>query len=138
MPPEGLTDKDLDDWWADRFSAAEYETALRDLVGNAMRIARGSGKPYEITRQVVWCLAAFRNYRAQHGMEPSAQQIAAALYALDAYDHESGHRPNRDLEEVVSGALQIAASRLLRQPHQESLGRSAVVRAAREGDLIDP
>lgn len=101
---------------------------LRNLAANLMRIARGAGKPYEVGKQAVEVIDAFQEYRQVTGCDPSSDEIAEAV----RFEHLSdnfGFDPITDsMDTIASGALQVAASRLLGQATQEAAGRDEIMR----------
>lgn len=124
-----------DGWTANDFVGDDFEAHLRHLMANAMRVARGSGRPHDVPRQLLDCVVALKNYQAKNDACPSGIEIARALYVIRGYDRETGYRPNPDVEDIVSGALQMAAARLVAQSQQEHLGRSTVLQAVRHGNF---
>lgn len=120
-------------------SAAEIETreasntlrwALRDLTANLLRIVRGAGRPYSIGQQVEALVAALNGYHDAAGHGPFTEHLTEML-SIDGRIHEWRQRiSDSDLhrlyakEQIVRGALQQAASRLVDQRTQERAGES--------------
>ena len=119
-------------------SAAEIETseasntlrwALRDLTANLLRIVRGAGSPYSIGQQVPALIAALTSYRDAVGHWPRAQDVTEML-SIDRNHEWRQDVPDSVLdrvdakEQIVRGALQQAASRLVDQRMQERAGES--------------
>lgn len=100
------------------------ESHLRDLTANLMRISRGSGKLYEVERQVMELaneLAKHRNLTS-HGVSPH-------IYRQALLFDPKIHKEDKDLAErhrarsvVVQGALQFAAAEILDQNTFRSAG----------------
>jgi hypothetical protein len=101
---------------------------LRDLTANLVRVTRGTGKAYQIVNQLEAALLAFVEYQKAFGHWPVEHEISEAL-SVDRSEEwvsrSDGPELNRRLaqEAVVSGALQMTASRLLRQSNHESMGQ---------------
>lgn len=105
---------------------------LRELAANLMRVTRGAGKAYMIGRQCAELLEAYDEYFNQVGHYPSDHELATMLDPidddefLDALDDE-----NREMEiaqrEMVDGALQITASKLVGQMTQQRAGESQMM-----------
>lgn len=117
---------------------------LRELAGNLLRVIRGAGKPVELFRQMEACSAAIREYAEAHGHLPPSE-VFNQLLDCDAAWH--AYRPwieeNRKqftdrlgddaewdsdvaMRRIRNGALQAAASMLLNQIPQHSMGESEI------------
>lgn len=100
---------------------------LQQLTANLMRVTRGAGKPYDIGRQAEEFLEALLVYQKEVGHFPSSYDIGATLSAqhppevLARLTDEHTDEVNAELS-IIKGALQVAASRMLRQGPQESAG----------------
>lgn len=105
----------------------EVAWTLQQLTANLMRVTRGAGKPYDIGRQAEEFLDALRAYQKDVGHFPSSYDIGATLSAkhppevLVRLSDEHMDEVEAELS-IIKGALQIAASRMLRQRPQESAG----------------
>jgi hypothetical protein len=127
---------------ARRRAIAAVSWPLRDLASNLMRVVRGAGKPHEIVRQTRALMEAFADYHEATGEPPSADVLADILSIErdpEIIQHLERHQVDRlDAEQlVIHGALQVAASRLVEQKTQETVGRHELhegVRAIREAD----
>ncbi|MDX0127409.1 hypothetical protein GOC15_22810 [Sinorhizobium meliloti] len=112
----------IDENWAQEV----FNQQLIELAGNIIRVTRGAGKPHEVISQCNEVLKAAIDFRDRVGMLPSSASVANALMLEEAeirdYVSLSGRRKlwRRD---TVSGALQVAASTLLRQPLQITRGK---------------
>ena len=98
---------------------------LRELAANMMRVARGAGNPQDIGRQCVEVVDAYKQYRDLTGEWPDS----GSLHTILSVENEVPDRLSADGQawkagenEIVRGALQIAASRLLGQRTQEAAG----------------
>ena len=114
---------------------------LRELTANLLRVTRGAGKPHEIGQQAQELINTMVKYRNAVGQSPSNEEIAGALdvspdenYAdqisADALDQMHAKH------NVVCGALQIVASRLLGQRTHETAGNQEMIQGIRELEYI--
>ncbi len=111
----------------------KVEQALRELAANIIRVVRGAGRSHEIGDQCIEFLNSLREYRDQVGQWPTSWEFERALSIRRSYDTDSSDWERRHYEEdVVRGALQVAASRLVGQLTQESRGRSDMSDGIRE------
>jgi len=129
----------------------------RDLTANLLRIAKGSGSPLELMKQLQDCLEALRLYVEAHNALPPMYEIHQILDCDRAWDarHPDSEERRADLKELLggpgneeremalrlirSGALQIVASRLLKQVPQQSKGEHDVfdgIRMLREANAM--
>lgn len=105
-------------------------SALRDLTANLLRVVRGSGHPYRIGQQVPALIAALTGYRDATGHWPRAEDVTEMLSIDRSREWRRQHVPDSALdrfcaeEQIISGALQQAASRLVDQRTQERAGGS--------------
>lgn len=119
---------------------SDIEYPLRILAANLLRTVRGAGRPDELPGMMLHCLDVLEKYRKVVGHFPKAK-VYRRFLSLDAphFDPEkwaddreqeankqlsmSGY-PERIKGELMihRGALQVAASRLVRQHTQEVLG----------------
>lgn len=107
---------------------------LTELTANLLRVTRGAGKPYEIGRQAVALINAMQNHWDVVGQYPSSDELTVALDIDPSREFLEGggeefYEEVHAQQQVIRGALQIAASRLLSQRTQESAGE----RELREG-----
>lgn len=121
--------------------------SLRQLAANMLRIVRGAGSP-KLARQMGDCVDAFEAYRASHGSYPPFQSIQEYL---DPDKTTSENRPwslpdtqqlirweadgsvdrKFALQEIRSGALQLAASQLVDQLTHEARGKHELLDGVR-------
>jgi hypothetical protein len=94
---------------------ANVENVLCRLTANLLRVTRGAGRAHEIAQQAIDFLKACKESHAQVGYYPAAEfpQMLDTAPELDRPDL------NHAVHRIVSGALQIIASRLLDQKTQE-------------------
>src|SRR3546814_3890817 len=100
---------------------------LRELAANLMRIARGGGKPHGVGEQVYAVLEGYRAYHAAAGYYPGNDEIADAVSIAHPEGYLSGLNDLsvdevRAEQQIVRGALQVAASRLMGPRTQETTG----------------
>jgi hypothetical protein len=110
--------------------------ALRELTANLIRVARGAGKPYDVEVQAARFLEACDEYRAatSHGLPTDAvhDMLRVRQYAPeDRARTDEQNAWDSGEENMVAGALQIAASRLVGQGTQEARGQSEMFEGLR-------
>ncbi len=109
--------------------------ALRYLAGNIMRVARGAGKPHELTQSALDFAAAHRAYCDEAGAWLTIDELAEALCVYVEPEFGSGewsefqYETSASLEGAIQASLQVAASRLLHDNTRESRARSDLVSA---------
>lgn len=112
------------------YSSAALEKEIRALAANVMRIARGTGNPDELVEQCSAVAAICGRYRTASGRMPPSRDIAKALSAVEEpglsgndFEYASGLATHN----MMLGALQIAASRMLGQQLQEASGHNQLM-----------
>jgi hypothetical protein len=93
--------------------------ALRDLTANLLRVTRGAGQPGLIGRQAITLLDALAECQRETGFLPDLGGFLTE--PVMRLDFDSSDRRVAQTE-IIGGALQIAASRLLGQLTQERRG----------------
>jgi hypothetical protein len=103
---------------------------LKELTANLMRVSRGAGKPHDFYDHIAHVTKALVEYQALTGMFPSADRIHEILSVGERYTSRDGMEQDflDGTEEVIRGALQMAASRLLQQKTQVEAGKSEMMR----------
>jgi hypothetical protein len=108
-------------------AASRIEWTLRKMLANLLRVQRGAGKDYEIFHQIVDCANAFIEYGNLGGERWNLDMHAM----LDVDRYQPGERKWGDalaevmaMDEILHGAMQTIASRLLEQRTQQSAGES--------------
>jgi hypothetical protein len=102
---------------------------LRELAANVMRISRGAGKPYDLLQNCYDIVQCFQEYRETHGAWPSSSDIEEALKFREDRDYSRPHDERADaIEDVVSGALRMAAGRIVNQKLQADHGENELMR----------
>jgi hypothetical protein len=96
------------------------ESALRELTGNLLRVARGAGRHEAIYNQALQFVIACKEYHEQVGYYPDNELPAILNTAPDFDAPELKHAEHK----IVRGALQMTASRLLGQWTQERNGEN--------------
>lgn len=111
--------------WAEQ----EVSWTLRRMTANLIRVARGAGKPYDIADHAQDFIRALVKYREVCGDLTVMDQLPAMLSIrnerLDRAELTGAEAEERyGVEEIIRGALQITASRLVGQNTQERAGES--------------
>lgn len=119
------------------FAQGDVDAALRQLAANLMRVARGAGRPWELGPQAQLVVETMLAYREAVGCFPASEAIAAAISLRNsqALIERVGEIARDELEaqqDIIHGALQIGASRLLGQMPQETMGRAEMMRGIRD------
>jgi hypothetical protein len=110
--------------------------ALRELTANLLRVVRGAGKRYYIAHQAQTLLEKMAAYREGVGCLPSSDELTAMLdidkpsQALDGMSDDQLDVLYAEAQ-IISGALQLAASRLLDQSLQIAAGHREMRDGAR-------
>src|SRR6516165_8102581 len=83
--------------------------SLRDLTANLLRVTRGAGKAHEIPKQVIALVEALQEYVKHSTSLPDLGGfLTEPLRDEIDFDTES---PRSAEQEIISGALQVVASR---------------------------
>ena len=136
---------------ADR-AAVQLTYATRALAANILRIIAGAGKDYELVRQIVEVLNAYKELhplsgRTSYPYAPSYPMVEG-LRELDWRKGTEGyHQPTEEdlarrerdgaaalddaKADVVQSALRLIAAQLMAQPTQESVADGQLVSAIR-------
>ena len=103
---------------------SRVEGKLRDLAGNILRVVRGAGEAHEIPRQAQSFIDALVDYQTAIGRLPPSDVIAKTLSIKQALDFEDEEYDEKiwARELIISGALRIAAARILDQRLQVVAG----------------
>jgi hypothetical protein len=114
-----------------------FEGAVKALAANLIRIARGAGDPMELTQQADNFLDAIANYRQAFGHSPRWEETVKALSAIIRPERSNFHSEDRweeayAREQLISGALRVAAARLLDQRLQVLAGEREMGDGLRE------
>jgi hypothetical protein len=112
-----------------RRALRQVHRTLQELTANLMRVSRGGGDPHEVVGRVQAFASSLVDHQNQTGKPVPVDEFSAALsVSTDAElisrlgDDEAEHLQETDA--VIRGALQVAASRILRQRTYEALGRA--------------
>lgn len=114
------------------------EGALKDLAVNLMRVARGSGEPSQIVRQVAACAEALRRHTNELRHAPSAQRISEILDFNAALPPHTpplqGDERRRAvaMDRIVAGGLRVAAARYRLDFHQATSGENDIIDGIRQ------
>jgi hypothetical protein len=114
-----------------RLAMQSVSDRLCELAANILRSVRGAGKPYQIGRQAQSLTDAMVTYRDAVGHFPSDEELAAALdmdIPEERLDQMSDEQQAivRARQQIIRGALQVAASRLVDQRPQEAAGMTDI------------
>lgn len=94
---------------------------LQEFAANILRVMRGAGKPYDVVTDAMQLGIAMIEAVRDGGRPISDAEIIEALFVCK-YEGSPSFPPN----DVVRGALQVAASRLVGQRTQEAAGRTEI------------
>lgn len=120
-------------------AAKRVDGSLRALTANLIRCVRGAGKPHDLDHQVYRTSEALEDYRRIAGHSYPGHLAHACLSIRESLPTGLAERELRlsDAEDqMIRGALQVAASRLLSQRTQESAGTSEMLEGARQRSRI--
>lgn len=112
---------------------ARVNRALRVLAANIMRVARGAGRPEELGLNAQAVVETMVAYHEAVGHYPPSEELAVSLPIENSAEimervGSEGRTRLRAEQDMIRGALQVAASRLLGQGTQESMGRTEMMR----------
>jgi hypothetical protein len=114
---------------AGRRALKQVHRALQEMAGNLMRISRGGGKPHELVGHVEAFAKALVAYQSGTSEPVPIEEFSAALSVrtdaefMAQFPGAEGERLEA-IDNIIHGALQVAASRLLQQRTHETLGSS--------------
>jgi hypothetical protein len=138
--------------WAEEYQRQQAEITLaeenlkwelRDFTSNLLRVTRGAGKPHEIPSQIRG-LAVLIDHAMSLPGRSYTLNLSSMLRYRSPLEEANLNQENHDISEssVISGALQVVASRLAGQLSQESVGRgemydgiNSIIRARRKRDF---
>jgi uncharacterized membrane protein YccC len=116
------------------YASSTFERAVRELAANIMRVSRGAGRPVEIAPQALAVSKAAQAFWDAHQRWPADELHrfldVSAPYRADRSEHADAWQSAED--EIVDGALQIAASTLLGQLTQRAAGDKQMIRGVQE------
>ena len=100
---------------------------MKVLASNMLRVVRGAGKAHELPAQMADVLDKIEAYREDVGHYPSDYELSS-LISRRHHERTHGDRWADGVDQMVEGALQIAASTLVHQGTQERAGHSELIR----------
>lgn len=113
------------------------EQMLADLAANLMRIARGSGSPERVRHQIFDLAVALTNMK-DHEIYAFPGLVRKVLRRDRVTSSDSDPDASRDerkrdsaKQDLLDGALQVVASRILHQLTHEAAGEDQIGRALR-------
>jgi len=119
----------------------EVGIVLRAVAANLLRVIRGAGKPYDLSREMRGCLQAFKAYYDAHDQWPDSFRLQKEVdFDSGEYSRLRSDMTDREMEqweieraenEICRAALQIVASKLIDQPLQERRGNDDLYSAIR-------
>lgn len=112
----------------------EIEWPLRELAANIMRVSRGAGEPYSIIMQCIAVVKGAQSYSEKCGEWPDNMDVKEALDFHDPQlrDYTRTYDERRSsMEDIVEGALRLAAGRIVGQKLQEDHGEKDLLAAIR-------
>ena len=104
----------------------EVAWALRALAANILRVVRGAGEPQAILRHYAALVEALERYHDTKGVLPDTAFIHEALSVRQDYEGEDA-MGRKAIDLMIQGGLQIAASRLMKQPLQIAQGEAEML-----------
>jgi len=112
------------------------EGVAQTFAANFLRVVREAGRPADILPGMQACIDAAHAYFAVHRVWPvyEVQNAVSLIERERRWEVDPDHVIERSMaiDEIVAGALQIAASRLANQGTQERAGESQLHRGMRE------
>lgn len=93
---------------------ADATSATALLLANLMRVLRGAGKPSQIVHDADTLVASYQRYFDLKRCYPGQHVASELRNSFGGYGAETTEW-DRGLDTMVRGALQMAASRLLKQ-----------------------
>lgn len=112
----------------------EIDWPLRKLAANIMRVSRGAGEPYSVIQQCIEVVKGAQAFCDKCGDWPDDNEVREALDFHDPrlrdYTRQYDERSSA-IEDIVEGALRLAAARLLRQDLQERHGEKDLLEGIR-------
>ena len=114
---------------------------LRQLAANLLRVIAGAGRPQHIVGQVRALAEFIETYEKAAGRAPGPLDFSGCLET--SYDEELIRRLDvieqervEAVETILSGSLQIAASRLLGQETQKTLAGNKLYKGMRDMERV--
>lgn len=122
-----MTDDELSALKASDFYGSDFGSTLRHMLSNLMRVCRGSGRSFKVTRDVLQAAGTLRNYVTTNRQDMPALEIESVLSISRLPDRSLSPERQRHedaVDAILRGALQMAASRLVGDIVQEQRGWS--------------
>lgn len=143
--------KELESWESMQMTSTDVEskrevewteelvsTKIGELTANLIRISRGSGKLYEVEKQVMDLAELFAKHRSitSHGVSPHI--FAEALSFEPEISNEDRELADfqRVRTQIVKGALQLAASEILGQNTFKHSGETELLEGQRHWEEL--
>lgn len=104
---------------------------LRHLTSNLMRVVRGAGRPSDIMSQMASVFEWLKRYEEDCGVPMLVGDLPGLFHVpenLRQRDSDVEGLRTKALDDIVNGALQVAASRLVGQSGFERQGEQDILR----------
>lgn len=112
---------------AKRQARDDLEWPMVQLAANMLRVVRGAGEPQSLPRQMVSVIKAVSAYHDVFGFYPSADELSAPINVRLMLERRDTDGWSGGVDKIVQGALQVAASQIVGQATQESLGEREIM-----------
>ncbi|WP_420335562.1 hypothetical protein [Roseibium sp.] len=121
---------------AQRDAFRRLEKVLKNLAANLFRVSRGAGKPFSVASDCAAVIEAYEDYRNAVGHYPTSHEVSTALDFKKDIETPPSDDPLYDREFaidcIISGSLQLVASKFLGQRLQISAGEKELIEGVRE------
>jgi len=114
------------------YAQQRFNSALIELAANVIRIVRGAGKPHQLITDCAEVVNLAVAFDEVSGHFPSDYSISVTLDPpSDPIDYHDEYWSSRQIahRNMISGALQVAASKLIGQSLQERSGENEMEKA---------
>jgi hypothetical protein len=101
-----------------------YSSALRELTANLLRVVAGAGKPHRVLEDAANFVHAFVDYHPHMSFHERVDGASKILSVREEHRGFDDWKIYDAEEDIIVGALRIAASRLLGQRTQEAAGKT--------------
>jgi hypothetical protein len=119
--PPRLAAANTDAEIARKRAADRVEYQLRELMANMLRVARGAGQPADIVHQAAQLMEAFDEHFKSAGHYPwNIGEMLSWRRQHDSLSDQADRMEASATDQIIAGALQVVASRLLNQRSQET------------------
>lgn len=109
-----------------------YSYALRALTANLLRVVAGAGKPHQVVEDAATFIHRFMDYQPHMNWSERVDGASEILAVREEHRGFDGWKSYEAKEDIIVGALRIAASRLLGQSTQEAAGETKMAHGIRQ------